>query len=123
MSEHKDNKQNQFTAKILQVGTAECAIFYAVLAMVLALLFLAVGFWKTLLIAALVCVGLFIGGVKNKKQWITDKINRLFPPKQNVAYRAEKKDIEQAVRAVTEKKDPPEAPVPMQDDPIDTTEE
>ena len=123
MSERKDKKQEAFTARILQVGTAECAIFYAVLAMILALLFLALGFWKTVLIAALVCVGLFLGGVKNKKQWITDKINQLFPPKQNIPYRAEKSDIERAVKAVTEKKEAEAAEAPVPDDWTDHTEE
>ena len=106
MSENKENKRNEFTAKILQVGTAECAIFFAVLAMVLALLFLSLGFWKTVLIAVLVCLGLFIGGVKNKKQWLAEKINKLFPPRQNVPYRAGKGDseLERAVKAATEKK-------------------
>lgn len=117
MSENKEKKRNEFTAKILQVGTAECAVFFAALAMVLALLFLALGFWRTVLIAVLVCLGLFIGGVKNKKQWLTEKINRLFPPKQNIAYRAGKGDseLERAVKAVTDRKDAPqEAPDPQE---------
>ena len=112
MSENNEKKRKEFTAKILQVGTAECAVFFAALAMVLALLFLALGFWKTVLIAVLVCLGLFIGGVKNKKQWLTEKINRLFPPKQNIAYRGKgDSELERAVKAVTDKKDAPqEAP-------------
>ncbi len=105
MNEQKENKRNEFTARILQVGTAECAIFFAVLAMVLALLFLYIGFWKTVLIAVLVCVGLFIGGVKNKKAWVSDKINRLFPPKSNVPYRATKEDLKQVMNAAAPAKD------------------
>lgn len=103
MSEQKDNKKAIFTARILQVGTAECAIFFAILAMVLALLFLSLGFWKTVLIAVLVCVGLFLGGVKNKKEWITDRINKLFPPRQNMPYRSEQDDLHKAVKAAVEK--------------------
>ena len=103
MNEQKESKRNDFTAKILQVGTAECAIFFAVVAMVLALLFLYIGFWKTVLIALLVCAGLFIGGVKNKKAWISDKINRLFPPKSNVPYRATKEDLKQVMSAAAAK--------------------
>ena len=103
MNEQKESKRNDFTAKILQVGTAECAIFFAVVAMVLALLFLYIGFWKTVLIAVLVCAGLFIGGVKNKKAWISDKINRLFPPKSNVPYRATKEDLKQVMSAAAAK--------------------
>jgi uncharacterized membrane protein len=99
MSEQNENKKNGFTAKILQVGTAECAIFFAVVAMVLAVLMLYLGFWKTLLIAALVCVGLFLGGVKNKKAWLAQWINRLFPPKSNVPYRATKDDLPPSMKA------------------------
>ncbi len=113
MSEQNENKKNAFTAKILQVGTAECAIFFAVVAMVLAVLMLYLGFWKTLLIAALVCVGLFLGGVKNKKEWLTQWINRLFPPKSNVPYRATKDDLppslkEEQFRKADEPQDPTE---------------
>lgn len=102
MSEQKDNSRKAFTARILQVGTAECAIFFAVIAMVLALLFLALGFWKTVLIAVLMAAGLFIGGVKDKKAWVSEKINHLFPPKQHVPYRASKEEIERARKAVQE---------------------
>ena len=113
MSENNENKRAEWTKKIFTVGTAECAIFFAAIAMVLALLFLALGFWQTILIALLICVGLFIGGVKDKKAWIGDKINRLFPPKHNVPYRTKNEEIERAVKAVKEmesQETAPEAP-------------
>lgn len=107
MSEQNENKRKELTAKIFQVGTAECAIFFAFVAMVLALLFLALGFWKTVLIAVLMAAGLFIGGVKDKKAWITTKINKLFPPKQQVPYRASQEEVQRVMQAV---KDQPEQP-------------
>lgn len=102
MSEQNENKRSDLTARIFQIGTAECAVFFALVAMVLALLFLALGFWQTVLIAALMAVGLFIGGVKDKKAWIAQRVNKLFPPKQNVPYHASNEEIQRAVRAVKE---------------------
>ena len=48
--------------KFLQVGTLECMILCVVLAIIVGILFITIGFWKTLLITALVLVALFIGG-------------------------------------------------------------
>ena len=83
------NDWNETFRNMFRIGTPECAIFFGAVAMVLALLFLTIGFWRTLLVAALVTAGAFIGGVSNKKDWFRGVINRLFPPKQNVTYKAE----------------------------------
>ena len=56
--------------KFLQVGTLECMILCVVLAIIVGVLFITIGFWKTLLITALILVGLFIGGVTNKKEFL-----------------------------------------------------
>lgn len=79
---------------MLKVGTPECAVFCAAAAMVLALLLLLIGFWKTLLVVLIVCVGAFIGGVKDKKQFISRLVNRLFPPRATVPYQSSKEDTE-----------------------------
>lgn len=79
-----NDKWKNFVRNMFKIGTPECALFFGAAAMVLALLFLTVGFWETILIALLVCVGAFIGGVKDKKEWIRKAVNRLFPPRQNV---------------------------------------
>ena len=81
-----NNNWRETCRNMFRIGTPECAIFFGAAAMVLALLFLAIGFWRTVLVAALVAVGAFIGGVSNKKDWFRGVINRLFPPKQNVSY-------------------------------------
>ena len=95
---NKDNKLGRFAQNMFHVGTPECAIFFAVAAMVLALLFLALGFWRTMLVAVLVLAGAFLGGVKDKKEWISEKVNRLFPPKASVPYKETNEDIQRAVR-------------------------
>ena len=98
-----NDKLHGFTKNMLKIGTPECAVFFAVLAMVLALLFLAVGFWQTILIAVLALLGAFIGGVKDKKEWLRGAINRIFPPKQNVPYREKNEEIQRAVKEAQEK--------------------
>ncbi len=61
--------------KFLQVGTLECMILCVVLAIIVGVLFITIGFWKTLLITALILIGLFIGGVTNKKEFLRSKVN------------------------------------------------
>ena len=94
-----DRRFKHFSDNMLRIGTPECAVFCASVAMVLALLFLLVGFWRTVLIAALMAIGAFIGGVKNKKKWFADRINKIVPaPK---PYREENEAIVRAVREAT----------------------
>ena len=76
-----------FLNRAFQIGTPECAVFSAGIAMVLGLLFLWIGFWKTLFLFCLMLLGLFIGGVEDKQEWIRCLINRLFPPRADVSYR------------------------------------
>ena len=89
-----NEKWKNFAHEMLVVGTPECAVFSGAAAMVLALLLLTLGFWKTLLVTAIVCVGAFIGGVKDKKGFIARIVNRLFPPKTPVPYQTRKEDAE-----------------------------
>lgn len=84
-----NEKFKDFTRNMLKVGTPECAIFSGVVAMAAAILILLLGFWETLLVALLAAVGVFIGGVKDKKEWLRNVINRLFPARTQVPYRAE----------------------------------
>ena len=100
--EKRDVQEAPVNARIFQIGTAECAVFSALAAMLLGLLFLWLGFWQMVLVAVLMALGLFIGGVKNKKAWITDKINRLFPPKRSVSYGKGSEEYQRAVKAVQE---------------------
>lgn len=89
-----DDKEKGFARNVLKVGTPECAVFSGAVAMVLALLLLTIGFWKTLLVALCVCVGVFVGGVEDKQKMISRVVNRLFPPKAAVPLQSTKEDAE-----------------------------
>ena len=41
-----------------------------------------IGFWKTLILLALVGVGFFIGTVKNKQEFIRNAANKIIPAKE-----------------------------------------
>lgn len=62
-------------------GTPLCAATYAAIGVVIAVLWLTIGFWRLLFIALFGAVGAFIGGVNNKKDAVRDVINRSFPSK------------------------------------------
>ena len=81
---NKDSRS--FLHQAFRTGTPECAVFCAGVAMLLGLLFLWIGFWKTLLIFCLMLVGMFIGGVEDKQEKIRGLVNRLFPAKPAVTY-------------------------------------
>ena len=101
-----DKNSGRFSDNMLRVGTPECAFLCAVAGMALALLLLFAGFWRTVFVALLVVIGVFIGGVKDKKQWCADRINRLFPaPK---PYREHNEAIVKAVREATGASQAPE---------------
>lgn len=98
-----DSGRNSFFDRAFQIGTPECAVFCAVVAMVLGLLLLWVGFWNTVLIFLLMLLGAFIGGVKNKKQWIKKMLNRVIPDRKSIPYREQHPEIVKAVREATGK--------------------
>ena len=75
------DKTREQMKNLLKIGTPECAIFMGFIGLVLGVLFLLLGFWRTLLVAAIVLVFAFIGGVRDKKKFLGSLINRLFPPK------------------------------------------
>ena len=116
---------NNQKRNLFQVGTPECAAFCALIAMVLAVLGLVFGFWKTVLIALLMLVGWFIGSVKDKKQWLKNLINRIFPEKNVVPYRETNEKVSQALREAreAEAEAEQEEPEPQDDAPIETPEE
>ena len=60
----------EFLSRCFTKGTAECAALCAVVCAGVALSLIALGIWKTLLIALCVSMGAFIGGVKDKKEFI-----------------------------------------------------
>ncbi|MDO5325373.1 MAG: DUF2273 domain-containing protein [Clostridia bacterium] len=96
-----EKKPSGFFENACKIGTPECAVFFAAAAMVLALLFLAFGFWNTVLVALIMLLGAFLGGVKDKKQWLKNLINRLVPDRNPVPYREQDPEIIRAVRKAT----------------------
>jgi len=61
-------RNKRFLQKLCTVGTPHCAAACALAAAFIALIGLWAGFWRALLFVAVVAVGAFLGGVKNKKQ-------------------------------------------------------
>ena len=59
---NKDNLNRMFT-----IGTPQCGAFSAFCGVVLAVLLLTIGLWKTLFIFLFAALGLFIGLCKDKK--------------------------------------------------------
>ncbi len=82
-----NNENRSFLHQAFRIGTPECAVFCACVAMLMGLLFLCIGFWKTLLIFALMLIGAFVGGVEDKQEWLRNLVNRLLPAKPAVSYR------------------------------------
>lgn len=75
------NSLNELVKAMTTCGTRACGLLCAVLGVTLAALLLTIGFWRTLFVVALGAAGMFIGGVKDKGQFIKNLVNRLFPPK------------------------------------------
>lgn len=64
------NNKDNFSKQLITPGTLPCAIGCVIVAVFTALLLLWAGIWQTLLFAALVAAGVFVGGVKDKGQFI-----------------------------------------------------
>ncbi len=63
----------------IKPGTPQAAVLYGIAGLVIALLLLFIGFWKTLLVLACVGVGIFIGGVPDKRGFFHKVLGRFFP--------------------------------------------
>lgn len=69
-------EKNGFIKRLFTPGTVECAIGCGVLGIIVALLLLWIGVWRTLLIVVLVAIGVFIGGVKDKRAFLSKLLNK-----------------------------------------------
>ncbi len=72
---------NEMLREMVTWGTPACGVFCGALGILVAVLLLTIGFWKTLFVALLCALGVFIGAVKDKSSFLKAVINRLFPPK------------------------------------------
>ena len=77
--------------KEIKRGTAAFGVCLGLLFVVAAVLFMTIGFWKTLLFAALFAAGYFLGAVKDKSGFLKDTVNRVVPEKktENINFREE----------------------------------
>ena len=62
-------------------GTPAFGILLGILFVVAGLLWMKLGFWRTVLLAVLFAAGYFIGAVENKTQALKDVVNRAIPDK------------------------------------------
>lgn len=75
---------NEIVREMTAWGTPACGVFCGVIGGIAAVLMLTIGFWQTMLVAALCAAGAFIGGVKDKAGVVKGVINRVFPPRDGV---------------------------------------
>ena len=100
--------------QILTPGTSACALFGGLLGVLIAVLLLTIGFWKTLMIAVFFMVGAFIGGVGDKKAFISGQAEKYFPQKELHPYKADDVRIKAAPKAEPEE-EPAEEEIPEEE--------
>jgi len=66
----------EWIRKLTEPGTPLAALFFGVLGLIVALLLLQIGFWRTLLVVVCCLVGCFLGGVKDKGGFIRRILSR-----------------------------------------------
>ena len=62
-------------------GTPAFGLFLGILFLLIGILVMSIGFWKTLLLGVLFCAGYFIGSVNNKAGFFKDTMNKIVPEK------------------------------------------
>lgn len=71
----------QSNNKWFTIGTTQCGLLMGGVGVAIAFLLIFLGFWNTLLVAALFVAGYWVGAIEGKTNFIKNTINRLFPPK------------------------------------------
>lgn len=72
---------NDILREMTTWGTPACGLLCGVIGAVAALLMILLGFWNALLVIALAVVGVFLGAVKDKVQWLKNLLNKIIPSK------------------------------------------
>ena len=85
-------------------GTPTFGILLGLLFALIGLLWMALGFWKMLLLLVLFAAGYFLGAVNNKAQFVKDTVNRVIPEKKDTPI-----DLREAVAREQEKAFPAES--------------
>ncbi len=86
-----DKKKNSFEE--IKPGTNSGKIFFTALFFFIALLFVTIGFWKTILVAALSAVGYFIGSSKDLRADVSKMVNKMAPQEKKVEPTQEDKEV------------------------------
>lgn len=73
--------ENQNGNMWLKIGTAQCGLILGGVGVAIAFMLIFLGFWNTVLVAALFGFGYWIGAIEGKSNRIKRTINKLFPPK------------------------------------------
>ena len=98
------NKLEDVLKNAFKPGTPAGKLSFGLLFMVLGVLLAIFGFWKSLLIAVLTCIGVFIGSAETLGKATAKLIDKVYPPKnQKVVYTQE--DIEKVKKAAELKKE------------------
>lgn len=72
---------NDFLRETFAWGSPACGVLCGAIGIVVAALWLTIGFWKLLFVAALCGLGVFMGGVADKETFLKRIANRIFPKK------------------------------------------
>jgi uncharacterized membrane protein len=90
---------------LLKPGTTGGKVFYGLVFFVIGLMFVVLGFWKTLLVLALTALGVLIGSAETLGKAVAKVVDCVIPPKnQKVVYTSEDMEkVRNATRARKEK--------------------
>ena len=66
----------------MKKGTPAFGLNIGAALVVLGVLVMSIGFWKTLVLCALFAVGYFLGTVENKREFMKNAANKLIPDKE-----------------------------------------
>jgi uncharacterized membrane protein len=92
------NKLEDVLKKAFKPGTPTGKLSFGLLFLVLGIFFAIFGFWKTLVIAVLTCIGVFIGSEETLGKATGKVIDKVYPPKnQKIVYTQE--DLEKVKKA------------------------
>ncbi len=86
-------------------GTPAFGLFLGVLFLLIGVLIMSIGFWKTLLLAVLFCAGYFLGAVNNKTGFIKETMNKIVPEKEEKTIDFRKEVEKEQASEYSEEKD------------------
>ena len=106
-------KLDEILKEGMEPGSRLCRVCLSLTFFVFGLLFIFVGFWRTLLVLALTALGYFLGASKNPVESVKGVINKVVPPaNRTVTY--SKEDMEKVQKAL-EKKEKSKQETPDED--------